>query len=732
MMREILYSRERFMAEQQLRENRQIGHYSLVRLLGQGGFAEVYLGEHVHLKTPAAVKVLHSRLMDEDVQQFKREAQTVARLLHPNIVRVLDFGVENSIPYLVMDYAPNGTLRNRYPRGSRIPLSTVVALTRQIADALQYAHEQRLIHRDIKPENLLLGRNSEVLLSDFGIALVLQSSRLYSPQNIAGTIIYMAPEQIQAHPTPASDQYSLAIVVYEWLCGVPPFQGSYTEIAVKQTMTAPQPLRSLVPDISYEVEQIVMTALQKDPARRFPTILAFAHALEQAARTTSQSFASTFIKSPSLPLQPAQQGPTNSSAYAAKFATDMKPSSVSQSQYNTPSTGQPVQQIPGQWQYPMSYPPQSFVLHNTPYPAQETKRGSLSRRTFLVGGGMAGAAVLGGAAVWSFLSTRTAVPTILTKTLTTHSGNILNTQADSPLLTLTGHTAFVLHVRWSPDGALIASGSSDGTSLLWTANDGKQRLSLRSTLKPPMTDDYPWSIDWSSRKGVQHLAVAFVYGTVQVVDVSNGQRLSSLDQPLSRVPVLSWSPDERYIVLGGSDNILHVYAYPSWHEVTTYQEHTNIIKAVAWSPDGNSIASGSEDTTVRIWTPLTGKTKLICSGHTDAVATVAWSYDSKKLVSTANDKTARTWDIASGRTLQTYKEPGGAPIGEAQWSHSNRLLAIYGGDGIVYILDAQTLQVKQTITAGVTYSQSWSPDDTRLATANYDNVVRIWQVNTKL
>ncbi len=386
------------MAEQHLRVQ-QIGHYRLIRLLGQGGFAEVYLGEHMHLNTPAAVKVLHSRLMDEDVQQFAQEAQTVARLLHPNIVRVFDFGVENAFPYLVMDYAPNGTLRRRYARGERVPVTTVAGLTRQIAEALQYAHERHLIHRDIKPENLLLGRNYEVLLSDFGIALVLQSSRLYSAQNIAGTIAYMAPEQIQAHPCPASDQYSLGIVVYEWLCGMRPFQGSYTEIAVKQTMTPPQPLRSLVPEIPQEVEQVVMTALQKDPARRFPTVLAFAHALEQAAYSTSSSFASTFVKPPSLPFPPPPsqlQSPTNSSAYTARFATSMMPQAFSQ--YPTPPAGERLQQTPGQWQYPVSYPPLP-VPYSTPIPIQERKRSSLSRRAFLIGGGMAGAAVVGGAVV---------------------------------------------------------------------------------------------------------------------------------------------------------------------------------------------------------------------------------------------------------------------------------------------------------------------------------------------
>ncbi len=156
------------MAEQQLSAGHQLGHYRLVRLLGQGGFAEVYLAEHVHLNTSVAVKVLYTRLAENDIQEFRHEAQLVARLIHPNIVRVLDFGVEHGVPYLVMDYAPNGTLRHAHPRGRPVPLPAVIHFTKHVAEALQYAHDQHLIHRDIKPENMLLGRNQEVLLSDFG------------------------------------------------------------------------------------------------------------------------------------------------------------------------------------------------------------------------------------------------------------------------------------------------------------------------------------------------------------------------------------------------------------------------------------------------------------------------------------------------------------------------------------------------------------------------------------
>ncbi len=711
--------------EQHTRVNQQLGHYRLVRLLGEGGFAEVYLAEHIHLKTQVAVKILHTRLTDDDVQQFRQEAQTVAGLLHSHIVRVLDFGVEQSSPYLVMDYAPNGTLRNKFPRRTRVPLPTVTTLTHQIAEALHYAHGQRLIHRDVKPENLLLGRNNEVLLSDFGIALVLQSSRLYSTQNIAGTISYMAPEQIQARPCPASDQYALSIVVYEWLCGTRPFEGSYTEIAVKQTVTPPLPLRSFVPDIPPAVEQVVMTALQKNPDQRYPTVLAFAQALEQAV----QGSIATFIKPTFTPL-PQQPSSTNSSAYAAQFATAQMPQSFNQGPYSaTPSYPyQTPPYTPAQWQ--ASYTPIAPPPPMSTPPYQERRRGSLSRRAFLIGSGMIGAAAVGGVAVWSILS-HASTPSF-TSTLTKaikQAGGVANTQTDTPLLTLTGHTDAVMFVRWSPDGKYIASGGLDGTVLVWSANDGKTSMSARSTVQPPTSDDYVWSVDWLPKKNVAQFAVSFTDGTIQTLDANTSQRLSLLSQSNSPLNVVSWAPSGQYIAAGRTDNTVIIYAYPSWDVVTTYQDHTDSIKAVAWSPDGTLVASASEDTTVRIWEPQSGKTALICKGHTDAVMTVCWSYDSKHIISTSSDGTARVWDITNQQAALVYHEPGGAPIGAAVWSHNDRYIAVYGGDGILYILNAQMLQVVKQITTGVAFSQSWSPDDTRIVTGCYDKVARVWQVN---
>ncbi len=275
------------MSDEGERAGQQIGNYQLTHLLGRGNFADVYLGQHVHLHTLAAVKVLHGRLTDDDLANFSNEARVIAHLRHPHIVQVLDFGVDGTTPFLVMDFAPNGNLRQRHPKGSRLPLQIVLSYVRQVADALQFAHEQHLIHRDIKPENMLLGRNNEVLLSDFGIAIMYPGASSWQTQDTAGTVPYMSPEQLQAHPVPASDQYALGIVTYEWLCGERPFNGTLPEIAIKHSLTPPPSLRELVTTVSPAVEQVIVKALAKNPRQRFERIQDFAQALEEATKTAS-------------------------------------------------------------------------------------------------------------------------------------------------------------------------------------------------------------------------------------------------------------------------------------------------------------------------------------------------------------------------------------------------------------------------------------------------------------
>lgn len=265
------------------RSGEQFGDYRLIRLLGEGTFGEVYLGEHVFLGATAAVKVLHARLDQQEFQTFLDEARKIAALNHPHIVRVLNFSMQNQMPYLVMQLAQQGTLKERFPRGQPQPLETILPYVKQAAEGLQHAHENNIIHLDIKPANMLLDARGEVLLADFGIARVLQTQRTHQTvQGFAGTFAYAAPEQFQSKPGLASDQYALAVIVYEWLTGGLPFQGDWIAIGPQKLTQDPPPLRGKVRAIPAAAEQVVLRALARDSHERFPSVQEFAEALNLA------------------------------------------------------------------------------------------------------------------------------------------------------------------------------------------------------------------------------------------------------------------------------------------------------------------------------------------------------------------------------------------------------------------------------------------------------------------
>nr|MBA2681699.1 protein kinase [Ktedonobacteraceae bacterium] len=264
----------------------RLGHYHLLRHIGEGSFADVYLGEHQYLEMPAAIKVLRMHMKLSAQEAFRREARTIAHLQHPSIVRVLDFGFEDQIPYLVMEYTPNGTLRTVHPKGTRLSPEQVVCYVKQIASALDFAHGEHVIHRDVKPENLLINDRGEVILSDFGIAVVQHTLVSLSERNFAGTPLYTAPEQIQHRPCPASDQYAVAVMVYEWLCGRPPFQGPLYEVLQQHLYQNPPSLCAQVPELPAAVDDVLFGALAKDPMRRFPTVQEFVTVLEEACFAT--------------------------------------------------------------------------------------------------------------------------------------------------------------------------------------------------------------------------------------------------------------------------------------------------------------------------------------------------------------------------------------------------------------------------------------------------------------
>ncbi|HET8843237.1 MAG TPA: serine/threonine-protein kinase [Ktedonobacteraceae bacterium] len=276
------------------------GTYRLIRQIGRGGFADVYLGTHIYLQTQAAIKILQVQFAQDALASFLSEARTLIQLEHPHIVRVLECSVEKNMPFLVMSYAPGGSLRQQHSRGLRVPPRQVSQYINQVASALQYAHERKLIHRDIKPENILLSQNNTLLLSDFGLVLTVQTTNSHTLNEMAGTVPYMSPEQLQGKPQAASDQYALGIVTYEWLSGHRPFQGSFVEVASQHVLSLPPPLYGRVPGLSREIEQVVFTALAKNPQERFPSVQAFALALTEAISVVPEASQASAPELPGL------------------------------------------------------------------------------------------------------------------------------------------------------------------------------------------------------------------------------------------------------------------------------------------------------------------------------------------------------------------------------------------------------------------------------------------------
>ena len=250
--------------------------YEIIKTIGEGGMANVYLAEDTILERKVAIKVLRGDLSNDEkfIRRFKREALSVSNLSHPNIVEVYDVGEEDGNYYIVMEYIEGKTLKQLLQKRGALTLNEVIDIMTQLTDGLAHAHEAYIIHRDIKPQNIMIEDNGLVKITDFGIAMALNSTQLTQTNSVMGSVHYLPPEQANGKgSTVKSDIYSLGILMYELLTGSVPFKGdTAVEIALKHMKEKIPSIRKQNPTIPQSVENIVLKATAKNPKNRYDNV----------------------------------------------------------------------------------------------------------------------------------------------------------------------------------------------------------------------------------------------------------------------------------------------------------------------------------------------------------------------------------------------------------------------------------------------------------------------------
>ena len=250
--------------------------YEIIKTIGEGGMANVYLAEDTILERKVAIKVLRGDLSNDEkfIRRFKREALSVSNLSHPNIVEVYDVGEEDGNYYIVMEYIEGKTLKQLLQKRGALTLTEVIDIMSQLTDGLAHAHEAYIIHRDIKPQNIMIEDNGRIKITDFGIAMALNSTQLTQTNSVMGSVHYLPPEQANGKgSTVKSDIYSLGILMYELLTGSVPFKGdTAVEIALKHMKEKIPSVRKQNPTIPQSVENIILKATAKNPKNRYDSV----------------------------------------------------------------------------------------------------------------------------------------------------------------------------------------------------------------------------------------------------------------------------------------------------------------------------------------------------------------------------------------------------------------------------------------------------------------------------
>lgn len=754
--------------------------YVILCELGRGGMGRVFKARHLRLNRIVALKMLHVAefAVAEERERFLKEAQALATLQHPHVVQIFEAGEDRDRLYLVMECLEGGSLDKRL-RGQPLEPKAAAQLVETLANAVQHVHNRGLLHRDLKLANVLVDAEPEaplqpdkIKLTDFGLAKPIDRGGGSSSRAIVGTPNYMAPEQAQGQPaSPVSDVYSLGAILYELMCGRPPFVGpTWMETLTQVIGLEPAPPRRLVPSLPRDLETICLTCLQKAPGKRYSSAAHLADELRRfldgkpiRARPVSRLerglkwvrrnpvvsallaaviVASTigavgiFLNYRDARNQEAaarkneqdavargneaikQTGIAKDNEGKALLALGQRDDALKERDYNSALD----KILLAQAAFDNSDP--ALALERINLVPADWRRWEWHYLVRQFAGGIY--TLQGHTGEVQCASFSRDGKYIVTGGR--DGAKVWDARTGAHLFDLKGHEVLVAAASFSRDGSRIVTGSWDNTAMVWDARTGKRLLTLAG--HTDMVRSVAFSPDGS------RIVTGSADKTVKVWDANAGGKplldIKCRTQGVTGgVECVTFSPDGTLIVAGSWDKSARILDAKTGMSLRELSGHTAVVLSVCFSPDGTRVVTGSFDGTAKVFDAGNATLLHELRGHLLGVTGVAFSPDGTRIATSSDDRTARIWDARTGVSLVTLKGHRSAVNSVAFGPDSTRVVSS-SKDKTAKVWDVRrgTPQLELNVRLISPTGSAFSPDCTRIVTGTYGNVAKVWDARS--
>ncbi len=674
--------------------------YQLIKKIGEGGFAQVYLATDNLLRRQVAVKILKPDLSEEEnfLERFETEAQSVAKLNHANILPVYDYGLSGDTAYLVTPFVEGGTLHDMLRQKKKLTLAEASQYLTQLAAALDYAHRRNIVHRDIKPQNVLVQPEDEdtehLFLADFGIAKVVSASATQNVTRPIGTLSYMAPEQLRGNVSRSTDIYALGCLLFRFLIGQPPYVGPTEQVLTSHLY---EPIPSIVArsngQLSPLLQEVIEKALAKKPEERYQTAGELARAFQRvvasmpgsgvAAPTiqNTQELSATIPITDNRPLEVADDG--NEADFYTPLGSVVQNTPVEELAYKLPenppaaqppNAAQTQTQPPIADKLPASSSNAALVNKNPNITSELPKQPPIT--TDLSASENSPPKKGRGLLIGGITSALVAIAVIIGLIVALGGGTTPSVATSTPAVAVAPIVQATVTVTAVPSAAAIPA---TATAIPPTFTPGPTATAVvvvvTATPIPPTATPLP----------TPTLAALGQFGAA-LTPISIGQT--------GEIRAVAFSKDNKMLATMGGDRSLKLWTFQtptSAGRPTTISSNLGQVNTMAFSPDSKLLATGSDDTTVRIWDVATRAQVASFSGAGGNVWTVAFNQDGTILATGGDGGSVLLYDVAGKKEIGSVR------------AHPNQV-----------------------------YSVAFSPDGKQFVTGGGDFNVKLWETDSRI